>query len=106
VKSQSAAEFISMEWASFFLREFGCIFRVPRPDDQVPSNYRDDAWNSPTVEQSHEIQRQVYRHIAQQKRLAKLNLGALKDQDPELLWYSLEVTLESGLDEPVGLKGM
>ncbi|KAF9387869.1 hypothetical protein CPB97_001926 [Podila verticillata] len=107
VLSLSATEFLSVEWASLSLWRFGCVLHVPRPDDQVPAEHRDTTWNSPTVEQSHEIQRQVYCHIAKQTRLTKLNLGALiKDQDPEYLWYSLEMTLESGLDELVGLKGM
>lgn len=107
VKSLSAAEFLNVEWASLSLRRLGCVFRVPRPDDQVPTEYQDAAWNSPTVELSHEVQRQVYRHIAQQTNLVELNLGAsINHQDPEHLWYSLDMTLESGLDELVRLKNL
>ncbi|KAF9371903.1 hypothetical protein CPC16_002775 [Podila verticillata] len=105
VVTLSASEFLSVEWASLSLWHFGCAFRVPRPDDHVPANHQDCSWNSPTIEQSHKIQRQVYRHIAQQTNLVNMDLGTLVNcQDPERLWYSLEMTLESGLDELACLK--
>ena len=59
----------------------------------------------PTIEQSHQIQHQAYHPIAQQTNLTELHLGAsVNHDDPECLWYSLEMTLKCTLDELVGLK--
>lgn len=105
VLSVPASEFLGVQWASLSLWQFRCIFCVPRPDNHMPANYQDSSWNSPTIEQSHQIQRQAYHHTAQQTNLTELHLGAsVNHDDPECLWYSLEMTLESRLDELVGLK--
>ncbi|KAG0020201.1 hypothetical protein BGZ81_009437, partial [Podila clonocystis] len=103
----SAAGFLSMQWASLSLRAFGCVLRVPRPDYHVPAEHQDSTWSCLTIEESHAIQRQVYRHIAQQTHLQELHLGSLfSEGSSRRLWYGLEMTLESGLDELASLKGM
>ncbi|KAG0025901.1 hypothetical protein BGZ82_009791 [Podila clonocystis] len=103
----SAAGFLSMQWASLSLRAFGCVLRVPRPDYHVPTEHQDSTWSCPTIEESHAVQRQVYRHIAQQTHLRELHLGSMfSEGSSKRLWYGLEMTLESGLDELACLKGM
>ncbi|KAF9390918.1 hypothetical protein CPB97_008023 [Podila verticillata] len=106
--SLSAAEFLAADWASSSLERFGCVFRVPRPNDHVPQEHQDPTWNNPTLEHSRQIQRQVYRHLAKQTHLYEVYLGALLGDanNPQHLWYSLEMTLESGLDELVDLKNL
>ncbi|KAI9236247.1 MAG: hypothetical protein BYD32DRAFT_462720 [Podila humilis] len=108
VLSLSAAEFLAADWASSSLERFGCVFRVPRPNDHVPQEHQDPTWNNPTLEHSRQIQRQVYRHTAKQTHLYEVYLGALlgDDENPQHLWYTSEMTLESGLNELVGLKNL
>ncbi|KAF9386388.1 hypothetical protein CPC16_007565 [Podila verticillata] len=77
VLSLSAAEFLAADWASSSLERFGCVFRVPRPNDHVPQEHQDPIWNNPTLEHSRQIQRQVYRHMAKQTHLYEVYLGAL-----------------------------
>ncbi|KAG0034850.1 hypothetical protein BGZ81_002616 [Podila clonocystis] len=104
----SASEFLGFEWTSPSLQAFGCVIQVPRPSDHVPQEHQDPTWNSPTLEHSHQVQRQVYRQLGKQTHLQQLYLGASigSPEDPHRLWYSLEMTLSSGLDELAGMKNL
>lgn len=109
----SAADLASLSWASRSLMQFSCGIRVPRPstDDEEEgsssssssSSFRGSAW-----EESRDLQRQVYRKLAEQKGLSQLELGMtyhrrLTESDPQFQSQCLEMTLESGIGELVGL---
>ncbi|KAG0037117.1 hypothetical protein BGZ82_003143 [Podila clonocystis] len=106
--SLSASEFLGFEWKSPSLQAFGCVIQVPRPNDHMPQEHQDPTWNNPTLEHSHQVQRQVYRQLGKQTHLQQLYLGASigSPEVPHRLWYSLEMTLSSGLDELAGMKNL
>ncbi|KAG0344525.1 hypothetical protein BG004_004378 [Podila humilis] len=93
-------EFLSIEWATKSLNQFRCPIRVPRPQDHVPEKFRLAELTCKDEEESWAIQKQVYRHLAQQTELQCLYLQIPADKTTYVLqWYSLEITLESGLGE-------
>ncbi|KAF9285330.1 hypothetical protein BGZ74_001502 [Mortierella antarctica] len=101
----SAADLATIHWASRSLVSFYCRIVVPRPScHEGGSSSKDSlAW-----EQCREIQRQVYRKLGEQTMLSHLGLGVhyyrkLSVDDPQYQQQCLEMTLESGLDELVGL---
>ncbi|KAG0336454.1 hypothetical protein BG004_008061, partial [Podila humilis] len=96
----TAAEFLSFEWATSSLEFFMCPIKVPRPEAHVPEEYRNEEFTCEDETESWAIQRQVYRQFAKQVFLFGLYLGIsteFRKWSPQ--WYSLEMTLESGLDE-------
>lgn len=101
------------KWATSSLEFFQCIVRVERINSQVPMVHVCNIWNSPTIEECHAAQRCFHAQLAKQTSLHTLRLGDIQQQDedkpfnrPEKVWYSLEMTLESGLDLLCGLKQM
>lgn len=103
----SAADLASLSWASQSLVQFSCRIKVPRPsadDEQEGLTSSSSLSKGSAWEQSRDLQRQVYRKLAEQKRLSHLELGVtyyrrLRASDPQFQRQCLEMTLESGLDE-------
>lgn len=111
----SAAEIIAgPEWATRSLERFICKIEVPRHDSQVESNAVKTGWNSPSIEQCWDIQRKVFQELAKQTRLRALWLGRdnisvqprTRDRGVPSNWYSLEMTLRSGLGRLAILKDL
>ncbi|KAG0094007.1 hypothetical protein BGZ93_007588 [Podila epicladia] len=101
----SAADLATIDWASRSLRSFLCRIVAPRPacHEEGSSSNESLAW-----EQCRDIQRQAYRKLGEQTMLCELGLGVryyrrLTMDDPQYQRRCLEMTLESGLDELVGL---
>ncbi|KAF9309612.1 hypothetical protein BG003_009551 [Podila horticola] len=104
----AAADLATLHWATRSLVAFHCKIEVPRPMcHKLGSSFRDSlAW-----EQSRDLQRQVHRKLGEQKFLSHLGFGVtyyrgLSVDDAQYQRQCLEMTLESGLDELVGLKEM
>ncbi|KAF9309496.1 hypothetical protein BG003_009695 [Podila horticola] len=93
------------DWASKSLVKFVFMIWVPRLDADVSWIGRREEFAGPTVEHSHNVQRQVYRLLARQTKLEVLDLGhRWSDNDwtvsyPFYQYYSLEMSIESGLEE-------
>ncbi|KAF9309497.1 hypothetical protein BG003_009696 [Podila horticola] len=96
------------EWATLSLESLVCQIEVPRPDTHVAPTKRKEGLASPTIEHSRDMQRQVLRRLARQTKLREFQLGPnCEDEgalDPRFHWYSLELSLDSGLEELVALK--
>lgn len=94
-------------WATKSLEVFACAIKVKLPDAFVPvPSPRDRAWRSPSDEHCRAFQRLVYQHLGKQKQLKHLQLGGWGRDPFDCLWYCLEMTLASGLDELKELKKM
>ncbi|KAG0242931.1 hypothetical protein BGW41_003096 [Actinomortierella wolfii] len=95
-------DILSSEWATTSLEHLDLKILVPRPTD--------DFLDNTAVRSSRDIQRQVLRRLGQQKRLRKLVLGGMVVSPSAWSYHHqfscLEMTLESGLDELVGLKDL
>lgn len=81
-----AADLIELNWATKSLLEWSCTIEVPR---------------------SKEIQRQVYRKLAEQTELQELRLSRFPEgfmDEWQRQFYCLEMSLESGLEELVPLR--
>ncbi|KAG0342685.1 hypothetical protein BG000_002469 [Podila horticola] len=100
----------TVEWMVPSLLFFHCQIRVPRLDHHVPAEAVDATWGHPTAEQCHDIQKAVLRQIALQTSLTSLALGSILgrgwDNTRPCQWYSLEMSLQSGLDELASLKDL
>ncbi|KAG0341478.1 hypothetical protein BG004_006019 [Podila humilis] len=103
----SSNELVGLDWGSPLIEELGLVITVPRPNEHVPSDRRSEPLsNGTTLTYSREIQRQVYLQLGRQVNLKALDLGAMygASQSLKRQWYSLEMSLTSGLDELAGLK--
>ncbi|KAG0331807.1 hypothetical protein BG000_010577 [Podila horticola] len=92
-----ARDLISTEWNAPFMVSFECRLKVPQPNEQARYDAVDQTMNHPFVRDCRAIQRAVYRQTARQKNLTYLDLG-------QSARCSLEMTLQSGLDELATLK--
>lgn len=110
-----AAEIIAgPEWASRSLERFICKIEVPRHDSQVDPSTVKIGWNSPSIEQCWDVQRKVFQELAKQIRLRALWLcrdnvsmqPRTRDRWVPSNWYSLEMTLRSGLHRLSVLKDL
>ncbi|KAG0338980.1 hypothetical protein BG000_003059 [Podila horticola] len=102
----TSTDMAGLRWGSFSIKTFCCPIKVPSPDDDVPAANREPEWYS-TIEDSREAQRQVYQQLSKLTKLKELRLGDMRGGGKShraFLWYSLEMNLESGLDELEGLK--
>ncbi|KAF9386077.1 hypothetical protein CPC16_007723 [Podila verticillata] len=98
----TAQDLIAANWHAPYLKSFTCHLRVPRPDDHVPVEEVHATFGHPAVEFCHEVERAVYRQIAQQTSLRELELGSMgcnRPDEPYVEWYSLEMSMQSGLSE-------
>ncbi|KAF9388901.1 hypothetical protein CPB97_000188 [Podila verticillata] len=105
--SLSAQDLVETEWATSSLEVFRCPINVSRPDFHVPLKHHDSAWRSASLLACHELQRKTYRHLAQQTQLKEPAPGKgwnVDREDENCLWYGLELSLSSGLDELKDLK--
>lgn len=99
-------DMLGLRWASFSLRTFCCPIKVPRANGDVEERGRDAEWSS-SVGDSRKAQRQVFRQISRLTKLRVLRLGDSRGgrkSHHAYQWYSLDMTLESGLGELKGLK--
>lgn len=71
----SARDPVEIEWATSSLEVFRCPIDVPRPDFHVPLKYHDSESRSASLLTCHELQRKVYRHLAQQTQMKELYTG-------------------------------
>ncbi|KAF9006233.1 hypothetical protein BGZ52_008665, partial [Haplosporangium bisporale] len=97
---------LGLRWGSSSLSTFSCPIRVPRANRDVQERCRDEQWSSP-VEHSRESQRQVFQQLSRLTKLRVLRLGDTRGgrrSHHAYQWYSLDMTLESGMDELEGLK--
>ncbi|KAF9376479.1 hypothetical protein CPB97_010765 [Podila verticillata] len=107
----AAADMSEAVWGMNKLTTFNCSIKAPRPRYQVPMSARQDQFEA-SLELSHLAQRAAYRHLALQTDLDDLVLGHGASyyekglRKPHFQWYSLEMTLESGLDELAHLTEM
>ncbi|KAF9320856.1 hypothetical protein BG003_004638 [Podila horticola] len=109
-----AAEIIAgSEWASRSLEKFICKIEVPRHHSQVEPSAVKTGWNGPSIEHCLSVQRQVFRELAKQTRLRALWLGQDSFSEQRYLvrwapciWYSLEMTLKSGMGQLAVLKDL
>lgn len=103
------ADLVEVKWAcATSLKWWACMITVPRPatnnsEEHVFTNNGSINDNNDVIE-SHKIQRQVYRKLGELTRLQALCLGRLDDgkHRAKKSWVqrqSLEMSLESGLDE-------
>ncbi|KFH62022.1 hypothetical protein MVEG_12176 [Podila verticillata NRRL 6337] len=103
------ADPVEVKWAcATSLKWWACMITVPRPatnnsEEHVFTNNGSINDNNDVIE-SHKIQRQVYRKLGELTRLQALCLGRLDDgkHRAKKSWVqrqSLEMSLESGLDE-------
>ncbi|KAF9384075.1 hypothetical protein CPB97_005968 [Podila verticillata] len=98
----TAQDLIAANWHAPYLKSFTCHLRVPRPDDHVPAEEVHATFGHPTVESCHEVERAVYRQIARQTSLRELELGSMGcncSDESYVEWYSLEISMQSGLSE-------
>ncbi|KAF9329438.1 hypothetical protein BGZ91_000563 [Linnemannia elongata] len=108
--------FNESEWVCSNLEVFGCrIGGIPRPDitrtiDRRPASER---VIEGTIQESVNLQRQVYARLAQFTKLRKLALGFPIDNDEDKRYKEfyrqfdcLAMTLDSGLDLLKGLKNL
>ncbi|KAF9331689.1 hypothetical protein BGZ91_012024 [Linnemannia elongata] len=97
----SATDILSSEWATTSLEHVDLKIDVPRVDDDTLSN------NTEALQSSHDTQRQVLRRFGQQTNLRTLIIGGMA-VTPVFGHQRncLEMTLESGLDELVGLRNL
>ncbi|KAG0337203.1 hypothetical protein BG000_005707 [Podila horticola] len=109
----AAADMANAVWGMNKLETFMCSIRVPRPHWQVPKNARQAPFRSCLLQKSRQAQRAAYRHLALQSDLiglTELTLGhgcnyfEKRVKNPHFQWYSLEMTLASGLEELACLK--
>lgn len=101
-----AEDLIRLDWPSIAMSEWGCMIKVPRPCGD-----NDEHGHASNELESHSIQRKVYQKLSQLTDLQLLILGRLDSEEEEVQesWYqtqSLEMTLESGLDELASLKNL
>ncbi|KAH7028482.1 hypothetical protein BKA57DRAFT_541498 [Linnemannia elongata] len=100
----SATDILSSEWATISLEHVDLKIDVPRVDDDTLSN------NTEALQSSHDIQRQVLRRFGQQTNLRTLMIGGMAVTPATGVFghqrNCLEMTLESGLDELVGLRNL
>lgn len=96
------------DWNAPFLEIFKCRIQVPRPDIEVPADAVDGTISGhPSIEYSREVQKSVYHQISFLTSLTDLDLGHLNWGDNIVMqWYSLEMTLESGLSVLASLKNL
>ncbi|KAF9157931.1 hypothetical protein BGX21_003683 [Mortierella sp. AD011] len=99
----TASDIISSQWATIFLEHMDLKIDVPRADEALPDN-------SAAIHASRIAQRQVLQRLGQQTKLRKLVIGGMATT-PATGHFGhqrncLEMTLESGLDELVGLKDL
>ncbi|KAF9309611.1 hypothetical protein BG003_009550 [Podila horticola] len=93
-----AEAFIALDFASLSLELFYCKIEVPR-SNRVEGACKEDKLDS---EQCRDIQRQVYKKLAEQKMLRHLGLGyctTIDRNDTLFQEQCLDMTLQSGLDE-------
>ncbi|KAG0024054.1 hypothetical protein BGZ81_007836 [Podila clonocystis] len=110
----SAAEITAgSEWATRSLEMFICKIEVPRHHSQVEPSAVKSCWNGPSMEHCLNVQRQVFRELAKQTRLRALWLGqdSFSEQRDIVrwtpcIWYSLEMTLKSGMGQLAVLKDL
>ncbi|KAG0357099.1 hypothetical protein BG005_003916 [Podila minutissima] len=110
----AAAEIIAgPEWATRSLERFICKIEVPRHRSQVELGAVKTVWNGPSIEHCVNVQRQVFRELAKQTRLRALWLGldSFSEQRDIVrwapcIWYSLEMTLKSGMGQLAVLKDL
>ncbi|KAG9061057.1 hypothetical protein KI688_007686 [Linnemannia hyalina] len=98
----SAIDILSSEWATTSLEHVDFKIDVPRVGDDTLSN------NTEAIQSSRDTQRQVLRRFGQQTNLRKLKIGGMAFTAGVFghQHHCLEMTLESGLDELVGLKDL
>lgn len=103
-----AQDLISVRWNTPMLEYFGCPIRVPRPDNHVPAEEVDRAFDHPSIKHCHDVERAVYRQISLQTNLTELSLCCMEwtDLEESLQWYSPEMSLASGLSELASLKNL
>lgn len=104
----TADDMLGLRWGSFSLSTFSCPIKVPRANKDVEERHRDVEWSS-SVEHSREAQRQVFQQLSRLTRLRVLRLGDTRGgrkSHHAYQWYSLDMTLESGMDELEGLKNL
>lgn len=100
----AAADMAKAVWGMNKLTTFNCLIMAPRPHYQVPVSAHQEQFEA-SAELSRQAQRAAYRHLALQTDLDDLVLGHGASyyekglRKPHFQWYSLEMTLESGLDE-------
>ncbi|KAF8954578.1 hypothetical protein BGZ52_000598, partial [Haplosporangium bisporale] len=89
------------------LQRFSGRIKVPRPRKDVPLEFVEESLNNLSVTDCNDIQRSVYRQIALQTNLHRPILGYFDDEtEASFQWYSLELTLQSGLDELACIKDL
>lgn len=97
---------LGLRWGSSSLSMFSCPIKVPRANRDVEERRRDVQWSS-SVEHSRDAQRQVFQQLSRLTRLRVLRLGDTRGgrrSHHAYQWYSLDMTLESGMDGLEGLK--
>lgn len=99
-----ATDLTACEWKTPQLGIFSGWIKVPRARQDIAQGSVEETLDSPSVAYCHKVQRAVYRKIAMQTNLNTLGLGGSVILNSPFHWYSLEMTLESGLDELVSLK--
>lgn len=103
-----AIDLVKQKWACSDLEVFQGMIQVPRPMGD------DDDWDEDVnlLEERRALQRGVFRQLGRQTKLRELRLGQRYEvwEDAEYLYLEisqfscLEMTLENGLEELIGLK--
>lgn len=98
-----AVDMLGTDWATTSLRVFMCRVQVPRTLSQMMGI----PWHATSPEHSRQVQRHFFRQLARQPELEELRLGT--DHGDQKSWQyfqcnSLEMTLQSGLDELCSLE--
>ncbi|KAG0007015.1 hypothetical protein BGZ80_005061 [Entomortierella chlamydospora] len=99
----AASDILSSEWATISLEHIDLKIDLPRADEALPDN-------SAAIQASRYVQRLVLQRLGQQTKLRKLVIGGMATTPATGRFghqrNCLEMTLESGLDELVGLKDL
>ncbi|KAF9277391.1 hypothetical protein BGZ74_003376 [Mortierella antarctica] len=105
----NAEDMVGSEWATTSLEVFHCVIVVQRPrQHKFPGRPEHDE-DTPELEQSRILQRQVYARLATQTRMQDMRFDREHMREgwhEDHLWNSLEMTLESGLNLLAELKDM
>ncbi|KFH64935.1 hypothetical protein MVEG_09663 [Podila verticillata NRRL 6337] len=101
------SDMTACEWRTPQLQRFSGRIKVPRPSKDVPLEFVEESLNNLSVTDCNDIQRSLYRQIALQTNLHKPILGYFDDEtEASFQWYSLELTLQSVLDELACIKDL